>query len=101
KFTLRYISAHQGVIGNERADKEAHKAANGKTSRDSQLPPRLTRGNTLPRTTETAKARYLIKLWEMAAARWAASARKVTFESIDRDYPFARFRRQQAELTRA
>ena len=41
KFALKWIAVHKGVIGNERVDEEAKRAAQGESSLPEELPPIL------------------------------------------------------------
>ena len=56
RINLKWIAAHKDVIGNEKADTEAKKAAAGDSSPPESLPPPLR--NPLPRSANAAKTQY-------------------------------------------
>ena len=41
KFALKWVAAYKGVVGNERVNKEAKRAAQGDSSPPEELPPAL------------------------------------------------------------
>jgi hypothetical protein len=98
KFELRWISAHSGVDGNEIADAEAKAAAQGGSSPAHALPPILR--NTLPTSATAIKQEFtemLKKRWEEG---WKKSPRYRRVSAYDNAFPFKRFRRETATMTR-
>jgi hypothetical protein len=98
KLTIRWISSHSDVKGNEHADKLAKEAADGKTSPHEQLPPTL--GEALPASASATKQEHLAHLKRKWKATWRKSPRHRRFTQIDDTFPFSKFREQQNELTR-
>ena len=86
KLTIRWISSHSEVKGNEAADKKANDAASGRSSRSTDLP-RILR-SPLPISASAIKQEYDTKLQRIWADSWLASPRKNRFSQIDNNFPF-------------
>ena len=100
-FTIRWIPAHGTSRGNRRADLEAKRAAKGRTTPSTDLPPQIEQAK-LPISTKALKDTHLKSLHEEAAKRWNQSHRKERFErDVDDTYPYLKFRAQQTKLSRA
>jgi hypothetical protein len=68
RIRFRWIPGHQGVKGNEEADMEAKKAAEGETSLGGDLP-RILQKN-LPTNKAAEKQRFNKEVKEVRAERW-------------------------------
>lgn len=99
KFNLRWISAHSGVMGNEKVDEEAKKAAQGKSSPTLALPPLLR--TPLPSSSTALKQTHLAGLKKKWQEEWKKSPRHAKLTKIDPQFPFDKFRKRQDKLTRA
>jgi ribonuclease HI len=97
-LTIRWISSHSEVRGNEAADKLAKEAAQGRSSRQTDLP-HLFR-SPLPVSASATKQAYNAKLNKMWAKIWTNSPRKDRFTQTDPDFPFNSFRKRLFMLTR-
>ena len=98
KLTIRWISSHSKVKGNEAADKLAKEAAAGQSSSTAKLPHILR--SPLPISTSAIKQEFNTKLnrkWQMI---WANSPRKNKFTQLDPKFPFNNFRKRLYKLTR-
>ena len=99
KTTIRWISSHSEVKGNEQADSLAKEAAIGKASRRASLPPLLQKK--LPTSASATKQEHHEGLKRQWRAAWMDSlARRQRFELVDDNFPFTGFRRRQDNLTR-
>ena len=98
KVTIRWISSHSEVKGNEEADKLAKEAAAGKASRREDLPPLLRK--TLPTSASATKQEYAKQLKTKWKDMWLTSPRRQRFEQIDEAFPFTKFRKRQEQLSR-
>ena len=98
KLSIRWISSHSEVRGNEAADKLAKEAAQGRSSRQVDLPHLLR--SPLPVSASATKQHFNNKLNKMWTKIWAASPRKIRFAHTDPDFPFNNFRRKLFNLSR-
>jgi ribonuclease HI len=98
RLTLRWISSHSGVKGNERVDELAKEAAEGKASRRTELPPQIRRG--IPTSASAAKQDNLERLKTSWKAKWLDSPRWRRLEHIDLDFPFSKYRARLDNVTR-
>lgn len=98
KIKLCWIAAHKDVKGNEKADEEAKKAANGDSSPRLHLPTHLM--SPLPPSIGIAKHQFLLGLREAWRDSWKLSPRKERLEKIDEDFPFEKHRKLLDGLTR-
>jgi ribonuclease HI len=96
--TIRWISSHSEVKGNEAADKLAKEAAQGRSNRREELPYPLR--STLPTSVSAAKQKYQANLNKRWVKTWADSPRKERFTRIDPDFPFNKFRKRLFKLSR-
>jgi ribonuclease HI len=82
KLKITWISGHDDVEGNERADAEAKKAAKGDSSQASKLPALLT-ADPLPRSITAARQCFRASLQNMWRMKWMASPRYMRMAAID------------------
>jgi ribonuclease HI len=97
-LSIRWISSHSEVKGNEAADKLAKAAAQGRSSRMVDLPHLLR--SPLPVSASAAKQHFHAKLNSLWSQIWLDSPRKDKFSRIDPDFPFNKFRKRLFNLTR-
>ena len=97
-LTIRWISSHSKVKGNEAVDKIAKKAAEGRSSATATLPHILRRP--LPKSTSAIKQEFERTLKEKWAAMWDASPRKPRIAQLGGHFPFNSFRKILYTLTR-
>ena len=98
KLTIRWISSHSEVKGNEAADKLAKEAAGGRSSSSADLPHLLR--SSLPISASATKQEYNVELNKKWQAIWANSPRKNRFTQLDPEFPFNNFRKRLFKLTR-
>jgi ribonuclease HI len=98
KLTIRWISSHSEVKGNEAADKLAKDAASGRSSRSAELP--LLLRDPLPTSASALKQEYNTELNRKWLTIWDDSPRKNRFSQIDPEFPFNKFRKRLFNLTR-
>ena len=97
---IHWVSGHDGVHGNERADEEARRAVSVGSSPESELPETL-QGNTLlcSLVALCPKFKELLKLrWK---ATWAKSPQKGRMDRIDNKLPLHSFLMVTNHLSRA
>ncbi|CAA7270497.1 unnamed protein product [Cyclocybe aegerita] len=97
-ISLRWISGHTNVKGNEMADQEAKRAAEEGSSTREDLPPLLQQR--LPISATAEKRAYHEELKTMWLNDWDNSPRKAKFDNIDPAFPFHRFHKLQDSLNR-
>ena len=85
KLTLRWVAGHEGITGNEAADKEAKKAAAGLSSDALSLPRYLRK--TLPSNPAAIRQHHNAALKEAWAEEWKKSTRGQKFLQLDRTSP--------------
>jgi hypothetical protein len=89
RLTVRWTAGHEGLEGNELADREAKEAAKGKTSNTKQLPPYLRRPLLInPAALKAAHNTKLKKEWQ---EDWKKSERGQAATLIDESTPSSRF----------
>jgi hypothetical protein len=97
---LRWISGHSGVAGNELVDEEAKKASQGDSSEARLLPSFLT-DYILGHSIAALKQAHLKKLQDVWRARWRVSPRYGKISKIDPSFPFTKYQKAAAKLTRS
>jgi ribonuclease HI len=97
-ITFRWISSHSGVPGNERADKEAKRAAEGHSSRRNLLPAMLRRP--LPKSATATKRVFRDKIVAEWTARRNTSKRKGRMDLIDPSFTPSRYQKLISSLSR-
>jgi hypothetical protein len=95
-LTIRWISSHSEVKGNEAADKLAKTAARGRSNRRDELPHVL--WSPLPISVSAAKQKFQANLNRRWLKLWEDSPRKDRFSQID--FPFNKFRKKLFKLSR-
>ncbi|KAG9219550.1 hypothetical protein CCMSSC00406_0008243 [Pleurotus cornucopiae] len=75
KLMIHWIPGHEGVEGNERADKAAREAVEGWVSKKSSLPAPLREKDAIKRSKAAAIQAYKVKLKKRARKGWKLSER--------------------------
>ena len=88
-IVFRWISAHSGVPGNEKADAEAKKAAEGRSSRRDLLPSLLRKP--LPKSATATKRVFRDKIMNEWTTRRRTSRQKGRMDLIDPSFTPSRF----------
>lgn len=88
-LTLRWTAGHVKIEGNEQADEEAKKAAEGTTSDKKALPKTLRKP--LKHNKSTAKQSYKEKLKRIWTREWQESPRAQKLKNIDSSLPSPKF----------
>ncbi|KZT28197.1 hypothetical protein NEOLEDRAFT_1043173, partial [Neolentinus lepideus HHB14362 ss-1] len=83
---LRWTPGHEGIKGNELADTEAKKAAEGDTSAPNLLP-QVLRRKSLPISTSALKQAYRTRIKRQWQTEWKQSPRYERTKNIDRKLP--------------
>jgi len=96
---LRWISAHSDVPGNEKADEEAKRTAQGASSPSHMLPPLLR--NTLPLSTSAIKQNFLKRTKKKWRDQWRASPRYQKAAHIESSLPMKLHAKSLEGLTQA
>ena len=89
KLTLRWVAGHEGILGNEAADKEAKKAAAGLSSSNTTLPPYLRKP--LPLNPAAIRQHHNAALNNTWANEWRESTRGRKFLQVDKTSPSSGF----------
>ena len=97
-LTIRWISSHSKVKGNEDVDRMAKDAAAGRSSAAASLPHILRRP--LPTSASALKQDFSSTLKEKWAAEWATSPRKPRMAQFGDEFPFSTFLKRLYTLTR-
>ena len=98
KLTIRWISSHSKVKGNEDADSMAKGAAEGRSSARITLPHMLR--NPLPTSASAFKQEFNAKTKQKWRAIWEASPRKPRVAQFGGSFPFSEFTNRLHLLTR-
>jgi ribonuclease HI len=99
RLRIRWISAHSDVVGNERADEEAKRAAQGESTPVQFLPPLLR--HPLPYSVSALKQNHLKKLRSQWLEKWKTSPRYDKISRFDDSLPMSNFAKICEGLTRA
>jgi ribonuclease HI len=97
KVQVKWISSHRGVAGNERADEEAKRAAQGESSPPHLLPPLLC--NSLPYSATAMKQDRLKTLRAEWKEKWKTSPRYRKISRFDESLPMKNFTKSWDTLT--
>jgi len=88
-ITIRWVAGHEGLEGNEQADKEAKEAAEGRTSDTKHLPPYLRKRLLInPSAVKAAHNDHLKTKW---SSDWRNSKRGKATAAIDDTTPSSKF----------
>ena len=97
---FNWVSGHDGVHGNERADEEARKVASKGSSLEAELP-ELLQERTLPCSLAALGGKFKETLKHRWKAMWAKSPWKGWMDKIDDKLPSHSFLMATSQLTRA
>ena len=98
QLTIRWISSHSKVKGNEAVDKLAKDAAAGRSSARARLPHILR--SPLPASALAIKQEYISTLKNKWSTLWGASPRKARLAQFGEAFPFSTFLKRLDSLTR-
>ena len=98
RLSVRWISSHSKVKGNEDVDKLAKKAAEGRSSARARLP-HILRGP-LPISASAHKQHFNSSLKTKWSTLWDTSPRKTRIAQFGEDFPFSAFLKRLDLLTR-
>jgi hypothetical protein len=98
RLSIKWISSHSKVKGNEDVDKMAKDAAEGRSSAMVELPHILRRP--LPTSASAVKQRFNNKIKEEWETIWDASPRKPRLAQFRETFPFSAFLKILYILTR-
>jgi ribonuclease HI/endonuclease/exonuclease/phosphatase family metal-dependent hydrolase len=98
RLTIKWISSHSEVKGNEEVDKLAKDAAAGRSSAMDSLPHILRRP--LPTSSSALKQSFLSSLKTKWSSRWDSSPRKPRISQLGGSFPYSMFLNKVYLLTR-
>jgi ribonuclease HI len=98
RLTIKWISGHSKVKGNEEVDKLAKDAAAGRSSAMDSLPHILRRP--LPASASAAKQAFFSSLKSSWSRRWDSSPRKPRISQLGGSFPYSAFLNKVYSLTR-
>ena len=98
RLSIRWISSHSKVKGNEDVDRAAKEAAAGRSSPMANLPHLLR--NPLPISASALKQEYNAKLKQKWKDLWDASPRRPRIAQFGEEFPFGAFLYRLSLLTR-
>ena len=97
-LTMKWISSHSKVRGNEEVNKLAKEAAAGRGSASDSLPHMLRRP--LPTSASAMKQAFLSSLKSKWSKRWDTSPRKPRITQLGGSFPYSAFLKRVFALTR-
>jgi ribonuclease HI len=97
-LSIKWISSHSKVKGNEDVDQKAKEAAEGRSSASANLPHLLR--SPLPTSASALKQAYNAKIKRKWLAIWEASPRKIRIAQFGGTFPFSTFIKSLHLLTR-
>jgi len=100
RINIGWITGHDGVEGNERADAEAKKVIQEGSSPHSMLP-ELLQNEELPRSITAAGLTFRTEVLTSWRSLWKGSPRQKRMAKIDTKLPSASFLRATDSMTRA
>ena len=97
-LTIRWISGHSEVKGNEDVDRLAKEAAEGRSSASVNLPHLLR--TPLPASASATKQKFTTNLKKQWSLAWDASPRKARITQFGGEFPYSTFQKQVFMLSR-
>ena len=99
RVMVHWIPGHAGVRGNERADRNAKRAARSDISPTDKLPACLRKS--LPVSKAATRRQYNKRLMEAVIHMWKASLRSTKVAKIDTPFSLSRFRKLVGDLLKS
>ncbi|KAL1738047.1 hypothetical protein HDZ31DRAFT_51569 [Schizophyllum fasciatum] len=100
KLVARWAKSHIGIDGNELADEEAKRAAEGESSPLHLLPEALRKNTQLPFSIGALKQKHDKALKKKWAERWSNSPRHARISVYEPAFPFTKFAKAAKGLKR-
>ncbi|KAJ7146803.1 hypothetical protein C8R44DRAFT_550782, partial [Mycena epipterygia] len=92
RLTIRWAPGHRDIVGNERADIEAKRAAQEGSSESTSIPLSY-RDRILPWSRSARKQQFNAQLKRHVAAEWRKSPRRHRIKRYDPSFPSAKYLR--------